>query len=146
MLLSFTKTHPKTAALFWLAGLFLLSLQAKAQVTVSLQYTEKNNATTVAAGWQYSMQLDYSISSTTGNASGVKAVINLPDYIVNAGNFVGTVHAPAANFVFDNTPGAKKNNHQFHRSCTLGFYGRVRSSANCKQWHDPQRNCSQYHG
>ncbi len=108
MLLSFTKHTPKAFALFWFIGLLLVGLQAKAQVTVSLQYTEKNNTTTLPAGAIYTMRLDYSISSTTGNASGVKAVVNLPDYIIDALNFAGTTHAPAANFVFDNTPGAKK--------------------------------------
>lgn len=82
--------------------------RASAQVILSLQYKEKNNVTTLPAGQLYTMQLDYSVSSTTGNASGVQAVIHLPDNIIDVANFAGTTHAPAGNFVFDNTPGAKK--------------------------------------
>ena len=106
MLLSLTKKK-ELLTLVWFIGL-LLCIEAKAQVTLSLQYTEKDNTTTVLAGNLYTMQLNYSVSSTTGNASGVKAVINLPDDIIDVTGFVGTTHAPIANFVFDNTPGAKK--------------------------------------
>jgi hypothetical protein len=83
-------------------------LYMSAQVTISLDYSEKNSLTSVQSGDLYTMQLDYSVSSTTGNATGVTAVINLPDNIYGLANYVGTVHAPISNFVFDDTPGAKK--------------------------------------
>ncbi|WP_037302325.1 SdrD B-like domain-containing protein, partial [Runella limosa] len=101
--------YPKIRRLFYLTSLLLGTiLCAKAQVTISLDYKEKNNLTTVQSGDKYTLQLDYSVSSTTGNASNVKAVINLPDNIYTVGEFVGTTHAPVANFVFTNTVGAKK--------------------------------------
>ena len=101
--------HPKICRLFYLTSLLLGTvLCARAQVTISLDYKEKNNLTTVQSGDKYTLQLDYSVSSTTGNASNVKAVINLPDNIYTVGEFVGTTHAPVANFVFTNTVGAKK--------------------------------------
>ena len=78
------------------------------QVTINLVYSEKNNLTTIQAGGKFCMQLDYAVSSTTGSANGVQAVINLPDYIFTISDIVGTVHAPASNFVFTDTPGAKK--------------------------------------
>ena len=86
----------------------LASFSAQAQVTVSLDISEKNGLTTVPAGKFITVKLNYSISSTTGNANGVKAVLNLPDDVADATNFVGTNLAPASNFVFDNTFGAKK--------------------------------------
>ncbi|MCA0230673.1 MAG: DUF11 domain-containing protein [Bacteroidetes bacterium] len=101
--------QPKIYRLIFLTSLLLGTvLCAKAQVTISLDYKEKNNLTTVQSGDKYTLQLDYSVSSTTGNASNVKAVINLPDNIYTVGEFVGTTHAPVANFVFTNTVGAKK--------------------------------------
>ena len=90
-----------------LLGLFA-SMSAQAQVTISLQISERDNLTTVPAGSFVTVRLNYSISSTTGNATGVKAVLNLPDDVRNVANLVGTVHAPIGNFVFDGTPGAKK--------------------------------------
>ncbi|WP_310589118.1 SdrD B-like domain-containing protein, partial [Runella aurantiaca] len=86
----------------------LFASVAQSQVVLTLDYKEKNSLTTIEAGDKYCLQLDYSISSTTGNASGVKAVINLPDNIYGVSDFVGTTHAPVANFVFTNTVGAKK--------------------------------------
>ena len=101
--------YPKIRRLFYLTSLLLGTvLCAKAQVTISLDYKEKNDLTTVQSGDKYTLQLNYSVSSTTGNASNVKAVINLPDNIYTVGEFVGTTHAPVANFVFTNTVGAKK--------------------------------------
>ncbi|MBB3842159.1 hypothetical protein FHS57_006190, partial [Runella defluvii] len=101
--------HPKIYRLFCFTTLLLGTvLCAKAQVTISLDYKEKNDLTTVQSGDKYTLQLNYSVSSTTGNASNVKAVINLPDNIYTVGEFVGTTHAPVANFVFTNTVGAKK--------------------------------------
>lgn len=93
-------------------GIFLflvlgLSVISQAQVIVSLDYQEKNNLTTVKAGELYTLQLNYSVSSTTGNATGVKAIINLPDNIGDVRNFVGNADAPVSNFVFDNTLGSK---------------------------------------
>lgn len=87
---------------------FAFSSYLQAQVTLSLTYTEKNGVTTIPSGDLYTMQVNYAVSSTTGNATGVKALINLPDNIYGLSNYVGTVHAPVSNFVFDDTPGAKK--------------------------------------
>ena len=86
----------------------LLSTSAIGQVTISIDYKEKNNLTTIQSGGVYTLQLSYSVSSTTGNASGVQAVINLPDNIRELTSYVGTIHAPTTNFVFTSTPGAKK--------------------------------------
>jgi cytochrome c biogenesis protein CcdA len=77
--------------------LMIMGFVLQAQVTLSLTYTEKNNKTTILAGDFYTMQLNYSVSSTTGNASGVKAVINIPDFVHVVGGFVGTTDAPAGN-------------------------------------------------
>jgi large repetitive protein len=94
---------------FYLFLSFLMTVTCvQAQVTLSLAVTEKNNQSTFLAGEVSILQLAYSISSVTGNASGVKAVINLPDEIIGIQNLLGTVHAPVANFVFANTAGAKK--------------------------------------
>ncbi|WP_162793559.1 SdrD B-like domain-containing protein [Runella rosea] len=102
-ILSFSKNTAYFAILFCLfVGV------AQSQVVLTLDYKEKNNLTTIQSGDKYTLQLDYSVSSTTGNASNVKAVINLPDNIYTVGEFVGTTHAPVANFVFTNTVGAKK--------------------------------------
>lgn len=60
------------------------------------------------AGGQLSMQMKYSASSTTTSIAGAKLVINLPDQIIAADSYVGTVHAPVSNFAFSNTAGAKK--------------------------------------
>jgi len=74
------------------------------------------------------MQLDYSVSSTTGNATGVKAEINLPDWVYGVSNFVGTVHVPVANFVFTNTPGSKKLTINFVSPLASGSTGVLASS------------------
>lgn len=103
-------------------GFLSFSISAKAQVTLSLTYTEKNNLTTIETGATYTMQLNYSVSSTTGNASGVKIEIPMPDYVFSVNNFVGTTHAPIANFVFNNTVGAKK--------LTINFVNPVPSGSN----------------
>ncbi len=94
---------------FYLFFSFLLSFTGiNAQVTLSLAVTEKNNQSIFLSGELPVIQLSYAISSVTGNASGVKAVIQLPDAILGMENLLGTVHAPVANFVFTNTAGAKK--------------------------------------
>ena len=91
-----------------LLGLLAFSQPVQAQVTISLNITERDNLTTTPAGSLPTVRLNYSISSTTGNATGVKAVLNLPDDIRSMENIVGTSLAPTSNFVFDGTPGAKK--------------------------------------
>jgi len=108
-----------------LLGLFMIMspFYTRAQVTISLDYREKNSLTSVQAGDLYIMQLDYSVSSTTGNATNVSAVINLPDNIYGLGNYVGTVHAPSSNFVFDDTPGAKKLSISFISPLASGSTG-----------------------
>lgn len=98
------------------------SYYAQAQVTLSLTYTEKNGLTSIPAGDFYTMQLNYSVSSTTGNATGVKIEIPMPDYVFNVNNFVGTTHAPIGNFVFNNTAGAKK--------LTINFISPLASGSN----------------
>lgn len=108
MLLSSTKSNTAFFGLIWFVALLLTSFQTKAQVTLSLEYTEQNNTTTMLAGNQLSMQMKYSASSTTTSITGAKMVLNLPDQIIAADSYVGTVHAPISNFVFTNTPGAKK--------------------------------------
>ncbi|GAB3991203.1 hypothetical protein GCM10028807_20800 [Spirosoma daeguense] len=108
MLLSSTKSNSGFWSLIWFVGLLFFSVQTKAQVTLSLEYTEQNNTTTMPAGGQLFMEMKYSASSTTTSITGAKMVLNLPDQIIAADNFVGTTHAPVANFVFTNTPGAKK--------------------------------------
>lgn len=111
------------ARISYIMGLMLLFVNyAKAQVTLSLTYTEKNGLTTIPTGEDYTMQLNYSVSSTTGNATGVKIEIPMPDYVFNVNNFVGTVHAPVSNFVFDNTAGAKK--------LTINFVSPLASGSN----------------
>ena len=95
---------------------------SKGQVTLSLTYTEKNGVTSLPTGDFYTMQLNYSVSSTTGNATGVKIEIPIPDYAFDVNNFVGTVHAPISNFVFNNTPGAKK--------LTINFVSPLASGSN----------------
>ncbi|MBK8054866.1 MAG: hypothetical protein IPK35_16750 [Saprospiraceae bacterium] len=97
--------------------------QAYSQVTINLVYSEKNNLTTIQSGAKYCMQVDYAISSTTGSATGVKAVINLPDWIHSVSDFVGTVHAPVGNFVFSNTPGSKKLTINFVSPLSSGSTG-----------------------
>lgn len=104
-------------------GFMLLFVNCiKAQVTLSLTYTEKNGLTTIPTGAYYTMQLNYAVSSTTGNATGVKIEIPIPDYAFDVNNFVGTSHAPVGNFVFNNTPGAKK--------LTINFVSPLASGSN----------------
>jgi uncharacterized repeat protein (TIGR01451 family) len=91
-----------------LFGFLLLCCSIQAQVTLSLAVTEKNSKSVFLAGEAPLLQLAYSVSSVTGNAAGVKAVIQLPDEIISIQNLLGTIHAPIANFVFTNTAGAKK--------------------------------------
>jgi len=97
--------------------------QVYSQVTINLVYSEKNNLTTIQSGAKYCMQVDYAISSTTGSATGVQAVINLPDWIHSVSDFVGTVHAPVSNFVFSNTPGSKRLTINFVSPLSSGSTG-----------------------
>jgi hypothetical protein len=90
---------PKLQRFIW-AGLFLLLTQGS-------KCTSK----------------DYAISSTTGSATGVQAIVNLPDWIYNVSDFVGTVHAPVSNFVFSNTPGSKKLTINFVSPLSSGSTG-----------------------
>lgn len=96
-----------------------------AQVTLTLDYKVKAPApSSVKSGEYWTMQLDYAISSTTiPNISGVKIEIPLPDLIQNVTGFVGTSHAPASNFVFTNTPGAKKLTINFINPVPTGSTG-----------------------
>ncbi|MBK8054871.1 MAG: hypothetical protein IPK35_16775 [Saprospiraceae bacterium] len=111
--------------LFLFSCLIVLGIgnQAYSQVTINLVYSEKNNLTTIQSGDKFCMQLDYAISSTTGNATGVKAEINLPDWIVGVRDFVGTGHAPVSNFIFSNTPGSKKLTINFISPLSSGSAG-----------------------
>ena len=68
----------KLLPLMLLGMLLSMSVPTIAQVTVSLSYQEKNSLTTLKSGETYTMQLNYSVSSTTGNATGVQAVIDFP--------------------------------------------------------------------
>ncbi|AYQ35785.1 SdrD B-like domain-containing protein [Runella sp. SP2] len=83
---------------------------AHSQVTLSLDYKAKaGTPDTVLSGQFWTMQLDYSISSTTApNVSGVKIEVAVPDFINSMEGLSGTTQAPLANFSFNNTPGAKK--------------------------------------
>jgi len=106
--------------------LFILScFGANAQVSLTLDYKVKALApTSVKSGEYWTMQLDYAISSTTiPNISGVKIEIPLPDLIENLTGFVGTTHAPAGNFVFTGTPGAKKLTVNFTDPVATGSSG-----------------------
>jgi uncharacterized repeat protein (TIGR01451 family) len=103
-----TKFTLRQKPFYLFLSLFLSFTCVHAQVTLSLAVTEKNNKSTFLAGEVPILQLAYSISSVTGNASGVKAVIQLPDEIIGIQDLLGTIHAPIANFVFTNTVGAKK--------------------------------------
>ena len=107
-----------------LLGFFTALLNPiQAQVVVGLDYYAKEGTlASIPSGQYWTMKLRYTISSTTGSASGVKIVVNIPDYIYDTSAFVGTVHAPASNFVFSNTPGAKK--------LTINFVDPVVSGAN----------------
>ncbi|MFT3679694.1 MAG: SdrD B-like domain-containing protein [Ferruginibacter sp.] len=87
--------------------MFLGAEKSAAQVTISTSLVEKNNITSILAGQTYTLQLNYSVSSTTGSAIGMKATIDLPDNILMAGSFVGTVDAPASSFVYTSS-GDKK--------------------------------------
>jgi large repetitive protein len=103
-----TKFYALQKPFYLFLSLFLSFTCVQAQVTLSLAVTEKNSRNTFLAGDVPVLQLNYAVSSVTGNASGVKVVLNLPDEILNMQNLLGTVHAPIANFVFTNTVGAKK--------------------------------------
>lgn len=117
------KFSEKTNLYSFLIIVFLsFSTSANTQVTLSLTYTEKNNLTTIETGATYTIQLNYAVSSTTGNASGVKIDIPMPDYVFSVRDFIGTTHAPIANFVFNNTVGAKK--------LTINFVNPVPSGSN----------------
>ncbi|MBS1668891.1 MAG: T9SS type A sorting domain-containing protein [Bacteroidetes bacterium] len=75
--------------------------QADAQVTLSLQLSEQNGLTSIQAGGEYHIQLNYSVSSTTSYLTGLKAVVNLPANITNVQDFIGTSDAPASGFVYN---------------------------------------------
>ncbi|MBX7240384.1 MAG: T9SS type A sorting domain-containing protein [Bacteroidia bacterium] len=94
----------------------------RSQVTLSLNYQEKNGLGSIQSGDIYTMQLNYSVSSTTGNATGVKIEIPVPDAVYSVSNFAGTAHAPVSNFVFNNTPGSKK--------LTINFISPLASGSN----------------
>ncbi|MDF7819382.1 SdrD B-like domain-containing protein [Runella sp. MFBS21] len=91
--------------LFW-----LLAIGAQSQVVLTLDYqAAAGTPTSVPSGQYWTMKLNYSVSSTTGSASGVKITIPMPDYVDDElSGISGTTHAPAGNFVFTTTPGAKK--------------------------------------
>ncbi len=105
--------------------LFCHTVTLDAQVILTLDYKVKTPApSSVKSGEYWAMQLDYAISSTTSpNISGVKIEIPLPDFIENLTGFVGTSHAPASNFVFTNTPGAKKLTINFVNPVATGSSG-----------------------
>lgn len=87
----------------------LLSFKGNSQVVLSLNYQPSTSSqTSELAGNYWTMQLNYSVSSTTGSANGVKITIPLPDEINDAVAVTGTSHAPTSNFVFSNVTGAKK--------------------------------------
>jgi uncharacterized repeat protein (TIGR01451 family) len=86
-----------------------VSFRGSAQVVLSLDHQVKAGMpASTLSGVFWTMQLNYSVSSTTGSASGVKITIDLPDYIYTAEGMVGTIHAPVGNFVYSGTTGAKK--------------------------------------
>lgn len=107
---------------FAFAVLMVFPSTMRSQVTLSLNYQEKNGLTTIPSGGTYTMQLNYSVSSTTGNATGVKIEVPLPDEVYDVSNFVGTTHAPIANFVFNNISGAKE--------LTINFISPLASGSN----------------
>lgn len=84
-----------------LALLLIITSSAIGQVTMSLTMNVKNGVTSVLSGDKYTYQLAYSVSSTTGGITGAKIVVDLPDGadVYSVGDYVGTVHAPIANFV-----------------------------------------------
>ncbi len=77
---------------------------------MSLTMNVKNNVTSVLAGDKYVYQLAYSVSSTTAGITGAKIVIDLPDGadVYAVGDYVGTIHAPIANFVYSAPVGGDK--------------------------------------
>ncbi|HNP52968.1 MAG TPA: SdrD B-like domain-containing protein, partial [Ferruginibacter sp.] len=112
----------KCTTLLLLLLVFSWSNKLSAQVVLSLNVQEKNNQTSLLAGNQETLQLYYAVSSTTGNAQGVKVTVSLPDNIYDVSNFVGSTHAPASNFVFSNITGNKK--------LTISFINPVASGSN----------------
>lgn len=102
----------------------LLSFKGKAQVVLSLSYQPSTSSqTSELAGNYWTMQLNYSVSSTTGSANGVKITIPLPDEIDDAAAVTGTSHAPTSNFVFSNVTGAKKMTINFVNPVASGSTG-----------------------
>ncbi|MFN8344291.1 MAG: hypothetical protein U0X91_04780 [Spirosomataceae bacterium] len=98
---------------------------ARSQVTLTLDYKVKApSPSSVKSGEYRAMQPDYTISGTTApNTARAKIRIPLPDLIENLTGFVGTSHAPANNFVFTNTPRAKKLTINFINSVPTGANG-----------------------
>ena len=112
----------KCTTLLLLLLVFSWSNKLSAQVVLSLNVQEKNNQTSILAGNVETLQLYYAVSSTTGNAQGVKVTVSLPDNIYDVSNFVGSTHAPTSNFVFSNITGNKK--------LTITFLSPVASGSN----------------
>ena len=97
------------------------------QIGINSYSTFTPGLTTVQSGEYWEMALNYTISDTqTGSVSGVVATISLPDFINDATGFVGTDHALASSFVFNNTPGNKKLTINFVDNVPTGSSGVLR--------------------
>lgn len=81
--------------------ILLSTKQSNAQSTLSLQLTEQNGITSIAAGGEYHIQLSYSVSSTTSVLTGLKAIVNLPVNIFDVRDFTGNSDVPASGFVYN---------------------------------------------